>query len=162
VEIDPLVYPDLELDPTSDPTLVLPWVFSLVWSNVPSGAHILTAVATDNQDASTRSDPVHIRVTESPPEPIVNVLATDPVAAETDPSSGRLDTATFTIHRSGSVDAPLTVYYRLGGTASNGVDYQELPDSVTVAIGSSTADVVVEPIDDDLVEGPESVVLSLI
>src|SRR2546426_800831 len=43
--------------------------------------------------------------------PIVHILATDPCASET----GQ-ETATFTVFRTGSTNAPLTVQYRVGGT----------------------------------------------
>src|SRR6185436_16793228 len=110
-------------------------LFTLIWSNILPGHYILTAVATDSFGASTRSSPVEIKVFEPPPRPVVTVRATDPIAAEPDPTSDHLDTATFTIHRTGLRDFPLTVYYRLGGTASNGVDYRELPYSATIPRG---------------------------
>jgi hypothetical protein len=165
VEADPLLYPDFDFDVIPgpiDPGIIRPSVFVLHWRNVPPGEHILTAVATDNLGDSTRSEPVEIKVTEPRPQPVVNVRATDPIATEPGPSRSRLDTATFTVGRTGPTDLPLTVYYRLGGEASNGVDYRELPYSVVIPRGASTADVVIEPLDDNLVEGPERVVLTLV
>src|SRR5204862_3956404 len=44
---------------------------------------------------------------------------------------------------------------------SNGGDYQQLPTSVTIPAGSSTATLTVTPIDDSTVEGNETVVLTL-
>src|SRR6266496_5338928 len=38
--------------------------FVLTWSNVTAGAYTLTAVASDSAGASTRSDPMHIKVVE--------------------------------------------------------------------------------------------------
>ena len=40
--------------------------FSVTWANVTSGSYTLTAVATDNQGATTTSAPVHITVTVIP------------------------------------------------------------------------------------------------
>src|SRR5262249_6201883 len=139
--------------------------FVLVWSNVPPGDYVLTALATDNDGASTKSDPVQIKVAEALPLPIVTVEATDPKASEgpLDPSVDPVpNTATFTIKRRGPTNDSLTVYYRLGGTASNGVDYIQLRNHVTIPAGSSSADVIIDPIDDNLVEGPETVVLALV
>jgi hypothetical protein len=161
VDIDPSVYPDLEESSRLDAIRIPGNLFTLIWSNVPAGHFELTAVATDSFGASTRSAPVEIKVFEPPPRPVVTVLASDPVAVEPDPTCDHLDTATFKIHRTGSTEFPLTVYYRLGGTASNGIDYQELPHSVTIRRGERAAEVVIEPWDDNLVEGRETVVLSL-
>jgi hypothetical protein len=162
VDADPEAYPELDPGLVIDPLIIPPDTFTLVWRDVPPGGHVLTAVATDNAGTSTRSESVHIRVAERPLQPIVNVRATDPIAAEPDPTSARLNTATFTVHRSGSTDLPLVVYYRLGGPAGNGVDYAELPFDVTIPRGASTAEVVIKPLDDNLVEGTEGVTLQLV
>jgi Calx-beta domain/Bacterial Ig domain len=147
-----------------DPVIVPINPFFLVWSNVPPGDHVLTAVATDNLGASSTSEPVKIEVIEGPVEPIVTVVARDPVASEgcPDPNADCLDTATFVVRRSGGTETPLRVFYRWSGTASNGVDYAELPNSVVIEPGQSAASIVVTPIDDSAVEGPESVILSLL
>jgi hypothetical protein len=91
-----------------------------------------------------------------PPQPTVTVAATDANASE----SGQ-DAGTFTVSRSGSTTSSLTVRYSLGGSASNGTDYQSLSGSVTIAAGASSATVSVRPIDDTTVEGTETVVLTL-
>src|SRR6266542_3346158 len=78
--------------------------------------------------------------------PTVTVVASEPRASE----SG--DTGTFTISRTGSTAASLTVYYTLGGNAQNGVDYQTLPGSATIPAGESSVEVKVVPIDDSVPE----------
>jgi len=72
------------------------------------------------------------------------------------------DQATFTVSRTGPTTEALEVYYRLQGTADNGVDYRELPFRVTIPVGESSATVAVEPLDDTLVEGTETVILQLL
>lgn len=89
--------------------------------------------------------------------PVVSVAATDASAGE-----GGNNTGTFTFTRTGSLAGPLTVDYLLGGTATNGVDYQSLSGKVTFAAGSATATVVVAPIDDTAVESTETVTLGLV
>jgi hypothetical protein len=88
--------------------------------------------------------------------PTVTVAATDATAAE--PGT---DTGTFTVTRTGSTAAALTVNLTVGGTATNGVDYTTIANTVTIPAGSSTATVQVTPIDDTLVEGDETVVLGV-
>jgi hypothetical protein len=86
--------------------------------------------------------------------PIVNVSATDKVCSETGPDSG-----TFTLTRTGSTAAALTVTYNMSGSATNGTDYNTLSGSVTIPAGSATATVSFTPTNDALLEGSESVQL---
>src|SRR5206468_9247514 len=74
-----------------------------------------------------------------------------------------------TVSRTGPTDSSLTVFYRVSGTASNGVDYfdgsagarERLPGRVTIPAGASSASINVEVIDDLFVEGTETVELTL-
>ncbi|MBI5773572.1 MAG: hypothetical protein HZA89_07505 [Verrucomicrobia bacterium] len=150
-----------------------PFVFA--WSNVPVGEYTLTARATDNQGASSVSAPVRIVVTTATNTlPVISVTASDPSASEnfSSPPGGTnsdialgapivLDTGTFTVRRASSASTPLTVYYRLEGTASSGADYAALPGTVTIPAGALSANVVIVPVDDSLVEDTESVGLIL-
>jgi hypothetical protein len=67
----------------------------------------------------------------------------------------------FTITREGNTNAPLTVAYSLSGTASNGVDYAVRSGSVTLPAGVRSAAVMIFAVDDRVVEGDETVVLTL-
>lgn len=53
---------------------------------------------------------------------------------------------------------PLTVVLHYEGTATAGVDYHALPSSVTFAAGADTAHLLAAPIDDNHVEGDETVI----
>ncbi|HRE08104.1 MAG TPA: DUF1800 family protein [Opitutaceae bacterium] len=66
--------------------------------------------------------------------PTVSIAATVPT---TDTLSGL--PAVFTVTRTGSTAAPLTVYFEVGGSAIQGVDYQTLPTSITVPAGATSA-----------------------
>jgi hypothetical protein len=66
--------------------------------------------------------------------PIVTIYATDPLASESGP-----DTGTFTVVRNGPTNTVLAVFYTLGGTASNGVDYEKLGGSLVIPEGSFMA-----------------------
>lgn len=57
------------------------------------------------------------------------------------------------------VAQPYTVYFTIGGTAVNGVDYNPVPDSVVIPAGGTTASLVIVPIYDGVVEGIETVIL---
>jgi len=88
--------------------------------------------------------------------PVITLATSDNAASETPGNPGQ-----FTLTRTGSTAEALTVFYTLGGTASNGTDYNTLSGSVTFAAGSSTAVVTVNPIDDAVVDGSETVTLTL-
>ena len=99
---------------------------------------------------------VTIQDNDSTTTPTVTIAATDPTATEEGPTTG-----TFTVTRTGSTTSALTVYYSGGGTASIGGDRLSLPGSLTIAAGSSSGTIVITPIDDTLVEGDETVILTL-
>jgi hypothetical protein len=142
-----------------------PFVFS--WPKVPAGEYTLTAKATDYQGAMSVSDPVHIRVYGANTQPVVNIFTTDEQGTEipvVPPGQGRpqlFDPAVFTVTRTGGTNEPLEVFYSVSGTASNGVDYEHLPGRVTIPAGASSAEIQVAVIDDFLVEGTETVILTL-
>lgn len=66
--------------------------------------------------------------------------------------------------RDGCVDAtlPLTAYITYGGQAENGVDYDLLPDSVYFAPGVNEVYLYINPFEDNIVEGVESLELTIV
>lgn len=56
----------------------------------------------------------------------------------------------------------LTVNYAIGGTATNGVDYQTLSGSVVIPDAQSGVNLVMTPVDDALLEGTETVTLTVL
>src|SRR6266700_6847901 len=66
----------------------------------------------------------------------VTITAPDASASETGPDPGR-----FEIRRSGPTNFGVMVFYRIGGTASNGVDYEGISSSVMIEQGSFTASI---------------------
>src|SRR5438445_13678845 len=87
----------------------------------------------------------------------VTITAPDPNASEAGPDPGL-----FEIRRSGPTNFGVMVFYRIGGTASNGVDYEGISSSVMIEQGSFTASIPVKPIDVSKVEGPETVVSQIV
>src|SRR5258708_806773 len=73
--------------------------------------------------------------------PVVTMHATDPLASW----SG--DTGSFTVFRDGPTNEMLNVFYLIGGTASNGVDYAAIGNWVTIPAGIRTNTISVKPID---------------
>jgi hypothetical protein len=90
----------------------------------------------------------------------VNVFATDPDAEESGfrelSYSGR-----FTFTRTGRRDIDLPVYFTLGGTAINGVDYKFVTSRVVIAAGSAETNIIILPRTDNLLENTETVILTL-
>ncbi|MDB9548932.1 beta strand repeat-containing protein, partial [Dolichospermum circinale] len=93
--------------------------------------------------------------------PIITLAATDSNAGETatgvTPNPG-----TFTLTRTGDLTQAITVNYTLSGSATNATDYSSLPGTVNFAVGDSTAIVTVTPTDDNIFEGTETAILTLI
>jgi Calx-beta domain/Domain of unknown function (DUF4114)/RTX calcium-binding nonapeptide repeat (4 copies) len=92
--------------------------------------------------------------------PSISLSVTDDKAAET--KIGEVaNPGQFTLKRTGITTDALTVSYTIDGSASNGIDYQKLENSVTFAAGSDTVIINVRPIDDQFAEGTETVKLKL-
>jgi hypothetical protein len=73
-----------------------------------------------------------------------------------------LNFASFVVRRTGPTNQPLTVYYSIDGSASNGTDYVTLPGNITIAAGRRSARIEVIPIEDSIPERIETVVLTLL
>jgi hypothetical protein len=87
----------------------------------------------------------------------VSIQATDNYSSEMGPNTGM-----FTLFRpAGLTNAALEVRYRIDGSASNGVDYQQIPQSIIIPAGQTNAVIMVIPVQDSLTELSESVTLTL-
>lgn len=89
--------------------------------------------------------------------PRATVSAVDASASE---AGG--DPGTFRIAFPSASYGPVTFNYALGGTATPGADYAALPGSVTLAAGQTGTNLFIVPMADELVEGTESVTLTLL
>ncbi|AFY82417.1 SBBP repeat-containing protein [Oscillatoria acuminata] len=88
-------------------------------------------------------------------KPSVSLVATDGEASEDG------DLGYMTLTRTGITTNPLTVNYAIGGTATNGMDYTALSGSIEIPAGLSSITIPIQAIDDNSVEGDETVVLTL-
>ena len=118
-----------------------------------AGDYVVQLIVHDGL-VSSAPDTVLVQAVAVTPE--VNVNATDPSASE----SGS-DPGTFTVTRTGITTLPLQVFYLVGGTAANVLDYSALSGVVTIPAGQISATVTVVPVDDSAFEGDETVSLTL-
>jgi hypothetical protein len=88
--------------------------------------------------------------------PIVTIQTTMPLASE--PGN---NPAIFTFSRFGSTNSALTVSFGIGGTASNGVDYADITNVISLAAGQISTNVVITPIAEPSATGYKTVVLTL-
>lgn len=95
--------------------------------------------------------------------PLVTIRAADARAAEIGGASvGAVDTARFVISRTGDRALPLTVRFRIRGSATHGTDYERIvPEGqatqVTIPAGRRKVAITIRPINDLDFEGDETV-----
>jgi len=82
------------------------------------------------------------------------------IAATTNGTEGSTD-GLFTVTLSTESASATTVSYSVAGTATSGSDYAALSGSITIPAGSTTGTITVDVTDDALVEGSETVVVTL-
>jgi Calx-beta domain/RTX calcium-binding nonapeptide repeat (4 copies)/von Willebrand factor type A domain len=87
--------------------------------------------------------------------PVISIAVTDADADEPN------NPGQFTLTRTGITTQALTVNYAIAGTATNGTDNEKLTGTATFQSGSSTATIDVKPIDDNIYEGNETIILTL-
>ena len=94
----------------------------------------------------------------------ITILDDDRLTVTVYPTGNASEPATpgqFTFKRDGDLSANLVVNYTVSGSATSGSDYQPLSGSITIPAGSPSASVPVIPIDDSVVEGDESITVTL-
>ncbi len=89
--------------------------------------------------------------------PSVQIVASDPTATEADLDPGR-----FQVKRNGCLDAPMTIFYSVSGTAKPGVDYRLPRGEVTIKAGLRVADIPVVPLGNTLQVDGATVIVDLV
>ena len=69
---------------------------------------------------------------------------------------------TFTVHISSPQTSPVTVALNIAGTASNGVDYSSLPDSVTIPAGQTSVTIPVAALQNNFPAGGKTVTVGIL
>ncbi|MCB1127917.1 MAG: hypothetical protein KDM81_15590, partial [Verrucomicrobiae bacterium] len=132
------------------------------WENPPPGEHVLRAVAVDSAGERVVSEPVPFLVEPAFEQVVLTVTAPHPATAEPGPLVDPAPAA-FVIERiAGPLDVKVPVYFQLGGTATGGKDYFELPRDLALEAGQSRLEIPVIAMPDEWAEGPESVVFELV
>lgn len=68
-------------------------------------------------------------------------------------------TVTFTLDN--TVSQPTVINYTVAGTATNGTDYNQIPNSVTIPANQPSTSFTITPINDGLTEGIETIIISV-
>ena len=119
-----------------------------------AGVYGVSLTASGPLGSSTTNRPGYIVVTNV--LSTVTIVASDAVAKESGNNPG-----VFTLNRTGDTAAPLTVNYAVSGSAAAGMDYAALPGTVTFPSKATNVSIRVTPIDDSLLECPETVIATL-
>lgn len=136
--------------------------FKLLTTNFNAGAGSSITISNYGTTAYVGADAVRwLPVGAIAPSslPVVEIVASDAVAGEFGPTTGR-----FSIVRNGGdTNLPaLAVSFAISGSAANGVDYLTLPTTVTLPLGAIATNLIVTPIPDNLPEGDRTVTLTLL
>lgn len=110
---------------------------------------------------NSRQNTASLSITDN--EPTITLRATDRRAAETGGGTA-VGRGSFAVSRRGDLTQPVLVSYIVdgGSTASSGSDYAALPGIVEIPAGAASAVIDVNPIEDDLLEGNETVTVQLL
>jgi hypothetical protein len=125
--------------------------------NLAEGSETMT-VTINPHNNYTIGTPNTATVTISDSVATVNVTAADAAASE--PGT---DTAMFTFTRTagGNAAAALSIFYTIGGTATNGNDYSATGSTVVIPANQTSATVIITPFADNLVEGAETMSVTI-
>ena len=139
--------------------IVIPWDDQIVEDGGETVVLTLTGTNKVGVKVNENNDTAAVTIADNDAT-TVSITATDASASETGANPGQ-----FTVTLNNNKVAPdggVTVYYSVGGSATNTDDYQTLSGSVTIAAGQRTAAINLVPIDDPVVEpATETVVLTL-
>ncbi len=130
------VIDDLVLESSEDIILTLTGVTSIDPAVLLSATTSATAVIVDDESAS-----VSISATTQAAEP-----STDGV---------------FTLLVSNATSTPIDVGYTISGTAIGGTDYQTISGTTTILANATSTTILVDVIDDLVIEGGETVIITL-
>ncbi|WP_412468438.1 Calx-beta domain-containing protein [Pedobacter sp. KLB.chiD] len=126
--------------------------------NIAEGTEtvILTmTAATNNPSIRANTSPATVNIIDN--DTSVATIAPGTNGSENGPVNG-----TFVVSLSNPTSQPTTITYTIGGTATEGSDYRTIVNkAVTIPAGQTTASLTIPVLTDNLVEGTETVVVTL-
>lgn len=149
----------------------------------PAGEATVDVIVAPIEDSDEESNETVVLTINPPPPPATppsytpgtpasatltitdNDAATSVYILETQDTAEGGQPGYFRLTRSGSPDAVLTVNYTvnsLESTASEGIDFEYLPNSVTFEVGQTVVDIEIIPDNDELAEDDETVRIDLV
>jgi uncharacterized delta-60 repeat protein len=140
---------------------------------IPAGQVSANVTVIPIEDAATEnSETVNVFISESPLYNIGNPnsatvtiqdneLSTVTLAVTDGSAAEPNNTGIYTVTRTGPTNTPLVVNFLVGGTAIEQSDYGSIGTNVIIAAGSTTATIVINPIDENFREAEETIILQL-
>jgi uncharacterized delta-60 repeat protein len=117
-----------------------------------AGTYVVTVIATDGSGLAQASDPLTIVAASG-----VNLSVLGDGTAVEGGARGKV-----LFSRPGDTTGDLTVYYKMKGTAKNGVDYESLSGQLVIPAGSDKFKLKIKPIDDALQKGTRKITIQLL
>lgn len=130
-----------------------------IWNGAAAGPHEVYAVGVNAAGEKVLSPAA--RITVGTGLPVVSIEATRAETSEPSPTI-RIIPGLFTLRRTGDTGRALRVWMRYDGTATSDVDYSALPPVVEFPAGSASVELLVGALEDQLVEGDETVVAQIV
>lgn len=134
------------------------WMFNSVrhWGESSKGEWTLKVFDENGNQIQGNLDAWKLNIYGTKPK--VTISAVDANATENS------DPGQFLVTRTGSTKNSLTVNYTIGGTATNGTDYDSISGSVVIPAGETSATISINTAgkDDAVYEGNETVILALV
>jgi fibronectin type 3 domain-containing protein len=123
---------------------------------LPEGTVYYYRVRAIKDNGEIRSEPTDIRKIRTLVSVKTVIYATDPTGSE----SG--DPLMFTIFRRNGTAGNIVVNYQVSGSATSGSDLASLTGSVTILNGQDSAQISIVPINDNAIEGDETVTITML
>jgi hypothetical protein len=136
-----------------------PFYFRGVWTNPPSGPHLITAVAIDSEGVRVTSNTQFIKVGPFDERPSIGLELINNLTSEL---NGQSMPGGFRVRRlSGSTDEVVLFSFQISGLARNDLDFEGISSQGTIPRGAMGAEILVRALPDNETEGLETATFTL-